>query len=113
MKNKSKLFFLTIILETGEKTQMLRDEPTQTFFNFFSNLRTPTEDEIKSLDFEIEKELGTHFDTEFELGIEIVEELIPHSLEYFCAIKHDFEEYAEYAQSHIGIDGEKKKKTKK
>ena len=51
---------------------------------------------MKKLDFEIEKDLGQHLDTEYEFAMEFSEDIIPHALEYFMGIKHDSEEYIEY-----------------
>lgn len=66
-------------------------------------MKFPTEEEIKKVDFELEKELGSHFDTEFEIGFEFIEEIIPYALEFFVGVSHDQEEYFEYVdeqQSH-------------
>ena len=71
------------------------------FFNFFSTLRLPTTDEMKKIDFDLEKDLGQHFDTEYEFAMEFAEDIIPHALEYFMGIKHDSEEYVEYIVINI------------
>ena len=54
------------------------------------------------MEFETEKELGGHFDQEFEIGFEFIEEIIPHALEFFVGVVHDQDEYFEYAadQAH-------------
>jgi len=43
--------------KTGEKKTVEQDEHQLTFFNFFTNLRVPTAEEIKSVDFETEKKI--------------------------------------------------------
>ena len=68
----------------------------ESFFNFFSTVRLPTPEEIKNIDFDLEKELGQHLDTEYEFAMEFAEDIIPHAVEYFMGIKHDSEEYVEY-----------------
>jgi len=75
-------------------------------------LRLPSVEEMKTLDFEIEKELGAHLDSEYEIGIEIVDELIPYSVEYFVGVTHDSEEFAEYMHERT-IDAQEKTKNKK
>lgn len=54
------------------------------------------------MDFETEKELGGHFDQEFEIGYEFIEEIIPYALEFFVGVVNDQDEYLEYAaeQAH-------------
>jgi hypothetical protein len=42
-----------------------------------------------------------HFDTEYEMGLEFVEELIPYALEYFVGITHDTEEYIDYTNEQM------------
>lgn len=79
-------------------------------------MRLPTEEEIKAMDYEVEKELGSHLDTEYEIGLEFIEEIIPYSLEYFVGVTHDAEEYLEYMNEQIIEQQEKgkgKKKNKK
>ena len=66
------------------------------FFNFFSTVRLPNVEEIKNIDFDLENDLGQHFNTEYEFAMEFAEDIIPHALEYFMGIKHDSEEYPEY-----------------
>ena len=73
------------------------DESLPSFFHFFTNLKFPTEEEVKKVDFETEKELGSHFDTEFEIGFEFIEEIIPYALEFFVGVVNDQDEYLEYA----------------
>jgi hypothetical protein len=38
-----------------------RKSEANSFFNFFNNLRTPNEEEIKEISFETERELGKLF----------------------------------------------------
>jgi len=54
------------------------------------------------VDFGSEKELGEHFDQEFEIGFEFIEEIIPYALEFFVGVVNDQDEYLEYAadQAH-------------
>jgi nucleosome assembly protein 1-like 1 len=98
--------------KTGEKKTEEKSENVPSFFNFFTNLRLPTIDEIKKIDFETEKELGGHLDTEYEIGLEFVEEIIPHALEYFIGVSHDAEEYLEYVNEQV-IEQQEKGKGKK
>lgn len=56
----------------------------------------PTITEIKDIKPHVEMELGNHLDTELELGIEFIEELIPYSIEYFTGVKHNPEEIIDY-----------------
>jgi nucleosome assembly protein 1-like 1 len=87
-----------------------KEEVKPSFFNFFTNLRLPSTDEVKSLDFDVEKELGAHLDMEYELGVEIVDELIPYSVEYFVGVSHDSEEFGDYMHERTIESQEKKKK---
>lgn len=89
--------FIYIKKDTGEKKQIERKEEISSFFNFFTNLKTPTEEEIKNVNFDIEKELGSHLDIEYELGVELTEEIIPYASQFFAGVSHDEEEYHEYA----------------
>jgi len=71
---------------------------------------------MKTLDYNTEKELGTHFDNEYELGIEFVDEIIPYTTEYFVGVTHDSDEFLEYM--HLRMleqpnKGAKKKKDHK
>jgi|LauGreDrversion4_2_1035121.scaffolds.fasta_scaffold636593_2 nucleosome assembly protein 1-like 1 len=93
LKNKS---IIILIKETGDKKTVEVLDEKDSFFNFFSNVRLPTTEEMKNIDFELEKDLGQHFDTEYEFAMEFAEDIIPHALEYFMGIKHDSEEYIEY-----------------
>ena len=63
---------------------------------FFTNLKTPSEEEIKNVKFDVERELGGHFDMEYELGIEFTEEIIPYASQFFAGVARDEEEYHEY-----------------
>ena len=88
---------------------MKRKKECDSFFNFFCNLKTPNEEEIKKISLNTEREigkinikfiyfyyLGGHFDLEYELCIEFIEEIIPYASEYFLGISNDNDEYAEY-----------------
>lgn len=82
--------------KTGEtKTEEIY-ESVPSFFNFFTNLKFPNEEEIKTIDFNKEKDLGGHFDMEFELGLQFTDEIIPYALEFFLASAEDTKEYSEY-----------------
>jgi nucleosome assembly protein 1-like 1 len=89
-----------------------KNEPKLSFFNFFTNLRMPSLDEMKNLDYEVEKELGLQLDTEYEIGIEIIDELIPYSMEYFVGVTHDADEFTEYMHERMIEQQEKGKKKK-
>jgi len=90
------------ILETGEIKSVEFDESIPSFFHFFTNLKFPTEEEIKKIGFETEKDLAGHFDQEFEIGFEFIEEIIPYAVEFFVGVINDQDEYLEYVseQSH-------------
>lgn len=83
-------------LETGEIKTIETEESLPSFFHFFTNLSFPTEEEIKKVDFSTEKKLASHFDTEFEIGFEFIEEIIPYALEFFVGVSTDQDEYLEY-----------------
>jgi hypothetical protein len=61
----------------------------------------PTVEEMKKVDYETERELGGHLDVEYEIGIEFVEEIIPHATEYFVGVSHDTEEYMDYMNEQM------------
>lgn len=65
-------------------------------------MKFPTEEEVKKIDFETEKELAGHFDQEFEIGFEFIEEIIPYAIEFFVGVVNDQDEYLEYVseQAH-------------
>jgi hypothetical protein len=71
----------------------------------------PSLEETTNLNYDIEKELGSHFDNEYEIGIEFVDELIPYSTEYFVGVSHDSEEFADYMQERA-MEQEKSKNKK-
>jgi len=73
----------------------------------------PNIDEMKNLDYEIEKELGLQLDTEYEIGIEIIDELIPYSTEYFVGVTHDADEFSEYCHERLMEQRDKGKNKKK
>jgi len=83
------------------------------FFNFFTELRMPSLEEINKIDFDLEKEIGQQFDLEYEYAMEFIEDLIPHALEYFMGIKHDTDEYVEYINEKVIENSEKPKDKKK
>lgn len=76
---------------------MQKFEELPSFFHFFTNLKTPSEEEIKTLDIEVERDLGVHFDYEYEILLEFVEDIIPYSTQYLAGVQHDQEEYHEYS----------------
>jgi len=82
--------------DTGEKKEIERKEDLPSFFHFFTNLKTPCEEEIKNVKLDIERELGGHFDMEYELGLEFIEEIIPYASEFFAGVARDEDEYHEY-----------------
>jgi hypothetical protein len=61
----------------------------------------PSLEEMKKINYEIEKELGGHLDVEYEIGIEFVEEIIPHVSEYLVGVSHDTEEYMDYVNEQM------------
>lgn len=86
---------------TGEIKTLEFFEPKKSFFNFFSNVRLPSFDEVDKVDYETERELGSYLDLEFEYGMEILEEFIPHALDYYVGLKTESDEYAKYsAEQH-------------
>ncbi len=86
-------------LETGEIITKSIETPKKSFFNFFTNVKVPTKEEIIDYDFEKEKELGPYLDHEFEIGTEFVDEFIPHATEYFLGFKpDDTDEYTDYLE---------------
>jgi hypothetical protein len=88
------------ILDTGEiKTEEIF-ESIPSFFNFFTNLKFPNEDEIKKINFNTEKELGFHFDHEFEIGLQFTDEIIPYAFEFFLGVAENQGEYQEYVSEH-------------
>ncbi len=48
-----------------------------------------------------EKELGHYLDTEFEYGMEFVEEFIPHAMDYYLGFKSENDEYSHYLQDKV------------
>jgi hypothetical protein len=40
-------------------------------------------------------------DTEYELGNEFIEEIIPHAVEYFAGINHDMDDFIEYTSDQM------------
>lgn len=102
------------IIDTGEKKSIEVDEPTLSFFNFFTNLRMPNEEEIKTLDFDVERDLGSHLDLEYEIGIELIDEIVPYATEYFVGITHETEEYSAYVNERMMENqGKSNKRNKK
>lgn len=89
--------------KTGETKLRTVEVPKDTFFNFFCNLRLPSEEEVKDFDFDDEKELGQQLDTEFEYGMEFVEEFIPHATDYFLGFNSQSQnnEYTLYCEETI------------
>ena len=71
-------------------------ESIPSFFSFFTNLKFPSEEEIKKITFDTEKDLGSHFDTEFEIGLQFTDEIIPYAFEFFLGVAEDPSEYPEY-----------------
>ena len=98
------IFFFLFYLETGEVITKSVEKPKKSFFNFFSNVKVPSKDEINSYDFEHEKELGPYLDSEFENGLEFIEEFIPHATDYFLGLKpEDNDEFTNYLDSQAKI----------
>jgi len=99
--------------KSAEKKNVEVNEAKNSFFNFFTELRMPSLEEINKIDFDLEKEIGQQFDLEYEYAMEFIEDLIPHALEYFMGIKHDTDEYVEYINEKIIENSEKPKDKKK
>lgn len=94
-------FIIPFIIETGEIKTIEVEENKPSFFNLFTNIRLPSsKDETDSLDLETEKEIGHYLDSEFEYGMEFVEEFIPHALDYYLGFKPDNDEYSKYLSEH-------------
>jgi hypothetical protein len=75
----------------------------------------PKVEDMSKVDYETEKELGLQLDTEYSIGIELIDEIIPYSLEYFVGVTHETDEYEEYMHERMmeQHDKGKKKKQKK
>mmetsp|Transcript_20328 Transcript_20328/g.21116 ORF Transcript_20328/g.21116 Transcript_20328/m.21116 type:complete len:278 (+) Transcript_20328:13-846(+) len=86
--------------KTGEIQNRTVEQPKKSFFNFFCTVRIPTPEDIGELDFEDEKELGHYLDSEFEYGMEFVEEFIPHVTDYYLGFKTETDELSSYMESH-------------
>jgi hypothetical protein len=71
------------------------------FFHFFTNLKFLNEEDIKKISLKTEKELASHLDTEFELGLQFIEEIIPNATEFYLGIANNPDEYSEYIHEQI------------
>jgi hypothetical protein len=59
---------------------------------------------MKDYDFENEKELGAYLESEFEIGIEMVDEFIPYATDYFLGLKPEgTDEYSNYLDSQAKL----------
>jgi len=99
--------------KTAEKKNVEVNDTKNSFFNFFTELRMPSVEEINKIDFDLEKEIGQQLDLEYEYAMEFIEDLMPHALEYFMGIKHDTDEYVEYINEKVIENSEKPKDKKK
>lgn len=71
------------------------------FFNFFCNLSLPTQDQMKLLSSEKEKSLADALNDEYNLMKELIEDIIPHAIEYYVGVVHDNEEFDEYFRNNL------------
>ena len=56
-------------IDTNEIKLIKRKVGINSFFNFFCNLKTPNEDDIKKISFETEKELGIYIYNKYKLNL--------------------------------------------
>lgn len=66
---------------------------------------------MNRIDYEEERELAHHFDLEYELGHELLKEIIPFATEYFMGIAYESLEYETYVNERM-IEKEIKRKKK-
>jgi len=59
-------------------------------------LKFPSEEEIKKISLKTEKELASHFDTEYEIGVQFKDEIIPYATEFYLGVANNPDEYLEY-----------------
>lgn len=87
--------------KTKETKEIEICSPNPSFFNFFCNITIPDKKQISSLSFKEEKELAEFLDKEYDIAMELKNEIIPHASEYYIGLIPDIEEYQNYLEKNI------------
>ena len=87
--------------KTKETKEIEICSPNPSFFNFFCNVVIPDKKQLSSLSFKDEKELSDFLDKEYEIAMELKNEIIPHASEYYIGLIQDIEEYQNYLEKNI------------
>jgi len=94
-RNKSKLFCLyccwvalTNVSDTKQTRVVKKTVPTESFFNFFSPPKAPTDEDDDDAASDIEERL----ELDYQLGEDIKEKLIPRAIDWFTGEALQFEE---------------------
>jgi nucleosome assembly protein 1-like 1 len=82
---------LTRTLDTKQTRIVKKTVPTESFFNFFSPPKAPTDDDDDDAESDIEERL----ELDYQLGEDIKEKLIPRAIDWFTGEALAFEEISE------------------
>lgn len=79
--------------QKNKKTKQVRTitktEDQDSFFNFFKTKAMPEADKLDAMEKEEQEELGTKLDEDFDLGNDIINEIIPEAFELYLGVIED------------------------
>lgn len=75
--------------KTGAVRQIWKTVDQDSFFQFFKSHTMPEHSELEGMDKEKQEELAVKLDEDFDLGNDILNEIIPEALEYYLGVVDD------------------------
>jgi nucleosome assembly protein 1-like 1 len=75
--------------KTGEVRSVTKVVDQESLFNFFKSKSMPESDKLDQMEKEEREELATKLDEDFDLGNDIINEVIPEALEYYLGVVED------------------------
>lgn len=90
--------------KTNAVRTITKTEDQESFFNFFKTMTMPDPKKLDEMDKEEQEELGTKLDEDFDIGNDILNEIIPEALEFYLGVIED--EYSDLDSNSEEEDGE-------
>jgi len=89
---------------SGTRT-VVKEEPCESFFNFFSPPSIPNPEE-EALDEEEMEQRQMELESDYEMGIAFQERLVPHAIKWFTGEAEDDDEYEDDEEDFDGLEDE-------
>lgn len=84
------------MIDTKQTRVVKKTVPTESFFNFFSPPKAPTDD-----DDEISSDIEERLELDYQLGEDIKEKLIPRAIDWFTGEALQFEQLDDYDEGEF------------